>query len=90
MCILRDFPRRGKFCVILVRVEYHNDFLSSFQLHSQWPANRQLRADIVREVILNKENSLQLLASQGIIFDANGGNLHLAALSQQRKIHKKQ
>jgi len=60
------------------------------EINTIWPANRQLRADIVRDIILDKPSSLPELAYQGIIFDANGGNYHLSALKRQRKLHIKQ
>jgi len=60
------------------------------KLNNQWPANRQLRADVLRDVILSKEGSKKLLMARGVVFDQIGGGYHLRALSQQRGVHKKQ
>lgn len=60
------------------------------KLYEVWPANRQLRADIARDLISSKDNGSKLLASRGIIYFDKNASYHLAALERQRKIHKKQ
>ena len=62
------------------------------KLDELWPANRQMRADILREFILGKAGCKQLLFARGVVFefDQARGDFHLPEHKSQRVKHKKQ
>jgi len=62
------------------------------KLDELWPANRQMRADILRDFILGKAGCKQLLFARGVVFefDQARGDYHLPEHKAQRVKHKKQ
>ena len=62
------------------------------KLDELWPANRQMRADILHDFILGKAGCKQLLFARGVVFefDQARGDYHLPEHKAQRVKHKKQ
>ena len=52
------------------------------------PANRQMRTDVIFDLLHVHPDSPALLSSHGIIYNPKLGKYHLQALHGQRKIHK--
>ena len=52
------------------------------------PANRQMKTDVIFDLLHLRPDTPALLSAHGIIYNPKMGKYHLQALHGQRKVHK--